>query len=48
MLGKKKKSIRNLIYELREKKINVRSKPVGIRKKGFFLDREEKIRVSGR
>ena len=48
MLGKKKKSIRNLIYELREKNINVKSKPTGVRKKGFYLDKEEKIKVSGR
>ena len=48
LLGKKDKSIRNLIYELRAKKVLVKSKPIGIRTKGFFLEKEEKIRVSGR
>ncbi|MBI4148866.1 hypothetical protein HY491_00305 [Candidatus Woesearchaeota archaeon] len=47
-LGKKEKSIRNLIYELREQGITIRAKPIGVRKKGFFVDAEEKIRVSGR
>ena len=48
LVGKKKKSIRNLIYELREKGIKIKDKPVGIRKKGFYLDAQEKIKVSGR
>ncbi len=48
ILGKKEKSIRNLIYELREKGIKIRSKPLGIRKKGFFLEKDEKIKISGR
>lgn len=48
ILGKKEKSVRNLIYELREKGVKIKSKPIGIRKKGFFIDREEKVRVSGR
>src|SRR3989338_847450 len=47
-LGKKEKSIRNLIYELREHGVAVRAKPIGVRKKGFFINAEEKIRVSGR
>jgi hypothetical protein len=47
-VGKKEKSIRNLIYELRSKEVKIKSRPVGIRKKGFFLEREEKIRISGR
>ncbi len=48
LLGKKEKSIRNLIYELRGKKVDVLSRPIGIRIKGFYLVKEEKIRVSGR
>lgn len=48
ILVKKPKSIRNLIYELREKNIDIKARPIGIRKKGFFISKEEKIRVSGR
>lgn len=48
ILGKKEKSIRNLIYELRLNGINIRSRPVGIRQKGFYLEQEEKVKVSGR
>lgn len=48
ILGKKEKSIRNLIYELRIKGINIKSRPVGVRQKGFYLEHEDKIRVSGR
>lgn len=47
-VGKKKKSIRNLIYEIREKGIGINSKAIGIRKKGFYISKEEKIKVSGR
>jgi len=48
ILGKKEKSVRNLVYELREKGTTIHDKQIGIRKKGFFLPSEEKIRVSGR
>lgn len=48
LLGKKEKSIRNLIYELREKGTNIETKPIAPRTKGFYLGREEKIKVSGR
>jgi len=48
LVGKKKKSIRNIIYELRVKGVKINDKAVGIRKKGFYLDKEEKIKVSGR
>jgi len=47
-LGKKEKSIRNLIYELRNQGVLVKTKPIGVRKKGFYLDAEEKVRISGR
>ena len=48
IVGKKEKSIRNLIYEIRRKGIDVLTKPIGIRQKGFYLPAEEKIKVSGR
>ena len=48
IVGKKEKSIRNLIYEIRRKGIDVMTKPIGIRQKGFYLPAEEKIKVSGR
>ena len=48
LVRKKKKSIRNLIYEIRDKGIRIESKPIGIRRKGFYLSKEEKIKVSGR
>ncbi len=48
MLNKEEKSIRNLVYELRKKKIEVRDKSIGLREKGFFLTKEERIRISGR
>ncbi len=48
IVGKKEKSIRNLIYEVRRKGIDVLTKPIGIRQKGFYLEQEEKIKVSGR
>jgi chromosome segregation ATPase len=48
ILNKKSKSVRNLIYELRDKGIGVESRFVGLRKKGFFLDNESKIVLSGR
>lgn len=47
-LEKSEKSIRNLIYELRVAGIKVKDKPIGLREKGFFLDSETKIGVSGR
>lgn len=47
-LGKKEKSIRNSICEIRNKGINILGKSIGSRTKGFFLDRQEKIKVSGR
>jgi len=48
IVGKKEKSIRNLIYEIRRKGIDILTKPIGIRQKGFYLPQEEKIKVSGR
>ncbi len=48
ILNKKSKSVRNLIYELRDKGIDVCSRFVGLRKKGFYLTSENKIKVSGR
>lgn len=48
IVGKKEKSIRNLIYEIRRKGIDILTKPIGIRQKGFYLPPEEKIKVSGR
>ncbi len=48
IVGKKEKSIRNLIYEIRRKGIDVLTKAIGIRQKGFYLEQEEKIKVSGR
>jgi len=48
ILGKKNKSVRNLIYEIREKGLDIKSKFVGLRKKGFYLSKEEKIQLTGR
>lgn len=48
ILNKKSKSVRNLIYELRDAGIDVKSRFVGLRKKGFYLTNETKILVSGR
>jgi biotin operon repressor len=48
ILNKKSKSIRNLIYELREAGLEVKSRFIGLRTKGFFLTKETKILVSGR
>ncbi|MFH1850396.1 MAG: hypothetical protein ABH879_09545 [archaeon] len=45
---KKEKSIRNLMYELRKKGVNVETKAVGDRRFGFFVGKGEKIRISGR
>lgn len=45
---KKEKSVRNMVYELREKGFEIKDKPIGFRKKGFYIDKEEKIRISGR
>lgn len=47
-LGKKEKSIRNLIYEVRRKGIDVQDRPVGVKEKGFFLSKEAKLSVTGR
>lgn len=47
-LGKKEKSIRNLIYEIRTKGVQIKDKHVGFKKKGFYIEQEEKIRISGR
>ncbi len=48
ILRKKEKSIRNLIYEIRDKGIEIKDQPIGFRKKGFFLEEAQKIRISGR
>jgi len=48
IVGKKEKSLRNLMYEIRRKGIDILTKPIGIRQKGFYLPAEEKIKVSGR
>lgn len=48
ILGKKNKSVRNLIYEIREKGIDIKSRFVGLRKKGFYLTNEQKIKLTGR
>lgn len=48
ILNKKGKSVRNLIYELRDKGIDVGSRFVGLRKKGFYLTSENKVKLSGR
>lgn len=48
ILNKKSKSVRNLIYELRDKGIEVDSRFIGLRKKGFYLTSDNKIKVSGR
>jgi biotin operon repressor len=47
-LNKKEKSIRNLIYELREKGVKIKASNIGFRKKGFYLKEEEKLKISGR
>ncbi|MFP4423673.1 MAG: hypothetical protein ACLFP2_00420 [Candidatus Woesearchaeota archaeon] len=47
-LGKKEKSVRNMIYEMREKGVDIRDKSIGFRKKGFYLTEEKKIELSGR
>lgn len=47
-LSKTQKSIRNLIYEIRKKNIDVKSRAVGVREKGFYLTEQTKIAVSGR
>ncbi|GEM_PF-2001419 len=48
IVGKKEKSIRNLIYELRKRGIEILDKPIGIREKGFYLSGNAKIMISGR
>jgi biotin operon repressor len=47
-LNKKEKSIRNLIYELREKGVKIKASNIGLRRKGFYLKEEEKLKISGR
>lgn len=47
-LNKKEKTVRNLIYELREKGIGIYSCHIGNRKKGFYISEEEKLKISGR
>ncbi|MFO7711096.1 MAG: hypothetical protein R6V53_05015 [Candidatus Woesearchaeota archaeon] len=47
-LGKKEKSVRNMIYEMREKGVDIRDRSIGFRKKGFYLTEEKKIELSGR
>lgn len=47
-LGKSEKSIRNLIYEIRHKNVEIKARPVGIREKGFYLTEQTKIAISGR
>jgi biotin operon repressor len=48
ILRKKEKSIRNMIYEIREKGIKIKDRHIGFRKKGFYIDSEEKLKLSGR
>ncbi|MGM5484652.1 MAG: hypothetical protein ACQEP1_02150 [Nanobdellota archaeon] len=48
MLGKKSKSVRNLIYGLRSKGLEIKNKYVGLRKKGFYIDKKEKLKLTGR
>jgi biotin operon repressor len=48
ILNKKGKSIRNLIYEIREKGVNIESRFVGLKNKGFYLTKDQKIGLSGR
>jgi biotin operon repressor len=48
ILNKKSKSIRNQIYELRDSGIEVKSRFIGLRTKGFYLTKETKIMISGR
>ena len=47
-LGKKEKSIRNMIYEMREKGVDIKDKNIGFRKKGFYITEETKMQISGR
>ncbi|MDP2749903.1 MAG: hypothetical protein Q8O89_03670 [Nanoarchaeota archaeon] len=47
-LGKKEKSIRNLIYELRRKNVEILDKPIGVKEKGFYISKEAKIKLTGR
>ncbi|MGM5487873.1 MAG: hypothetical protein ACQESG_02900 [Nanobdellota archaeon] len=47
-LGKKEKSIRNMIYEMREKGADIKDKNIGFRKKGFYITEETKMQISGR
>lgn len=48
LLRKKEKSIRNLIYEVREKGVDIKDTHIGFRKKGFYIEQAEKLRISGR
>jgi biotin operon repressor/ribosomal protein L29 len=47
-LSKSEKSIRNLVYELRRKGVDVKAQPIGVREKGFYMTAQTKIAVSGR
>lgn len=47
-MGMRPKTLRNLIYETREKGIRIMDMPLGNRKKGFYIPHEEKLRISGR
>ncbi len=47
-LSKSEKSIRNIVYELRKFGIDIKSKPIGAREKGFYLDKALKMELSGR
>ena len=46
--GKQKKSIRNLIYEVRDKGLQIENKFVGLRKKGYYFSESVKVKLSGR
>lgn len=47
-LNKTTKSIKNLIYEIRKRGMEISDRPIGLRQKGFYLTKEAKITVSGR
>jgi hypothetical protein len=48
LLNKREKSVRNMIYEIKNKGIRLRRKPLGFRKMGFYLPKEIKLQLSGR
>lgn len=47
-LNKTRKSIRNIIYEMRKKGVDISDKAISSKEKGFYLTKEVKIKVSGR